>query len=65
MTASYPKSQGSENCVVGGERKKAKKRNTIKWLCIVQGSNTGRKTGLKSNISRYSAASTQRNLSLF
>ena len=50
MTAANSKSQGTENCVVGGERKKNK------WLCVAQGSNTGRKTGLKSNISRYSAA---------
>ena len=50
MTAAKSKSQGTENCVVGGEKKKKNK-----WLCVVQGSNTGRKTGLKSNISRYSA----------
>ena len=49
MTAANSKSQGTENCVVGGEKK-------IKWLCVVQRSNMGRKTGLKSNISRNSAA---------
>ena len=54
MTAANSKSQGTENCLVGGEKKNKIKKN--KWLCVVQGSNTGRKTGLKSNISRYSAA---------
>ena len=38
MTAANSKSQGSETCVAGGE-KKIKKN---KWLCIVQGSNMGR-----------------------
>ena len=52
MTAANSKSQGTENCLVGG-KKKIKKINGV---CVVQGSNTGRKTGLKSNISRYSAA---------
>ena len=47
MTAPYSKSQGSENCVVGGEKKKAKKKNTIKWLCIVQGSTDEKKDWLK------------------
>ena len=43
MTAANSKSQGSETCVTGGEKKNKKN----KWLCIVQGSNMGRTDKLK------------------
>ena len=49
MTAANSKSQVSETCVIGGGK------NKLFNGYIVQGSNTGRKTDLKSNVSRYSA----------
>ena len=40
MTEANSKSQGGESWVAGGEKKNY--YYYIKWLCIVQGSNTGR-----------------------
>ena len=53
MTAANSKSQGSETCVTGGEKKKIKK---INGYVQYKGQTWEELTSLKSHISRYSAS---------